>query len=160
MRVGFGYDIHRLVSNKKLLLGGVNIEYEKGLLGHSDGDVVLHALCDAILGASGKGDLGEYFPSSDQQYKDIDSWKLLKKVIALLGEQWSIVNLDATIIAEEPKLKDYIEAIRLSIANLCCIRYNQVNVKSKTNDQLGAIGSGEGIASMVIVLLEEKNENL
>lgn len=160
MRVGFGYDIHRLVENRPLFLGGVQIEYQKGLLGHSDGDVVLHAICDAILGASGLGDLGEYFPSSDSRYKDVESKNFVRKILELVNKKWSIVNLDATIIAEEPKLKKHMNAIRLSIADLFSLKHDQVNIKSKTNDKLGVIGSGEGIASLAVILIEENNEAL
>lgn len=160
MRVGFGYDIHRLVENIPLFLGGVYIEYGKGLLGHSDGDVILHAICDALLGASGLGDLGEYFPSSDPQYKNVESKYFASKIVEVLNEKWSIVNLDATIVAEEPKLKKHIDTIRLSIADLFSLKHDQVNIKSKTNDKLGIIGSGEAIASFAIVLIEENDEAL
>lgn len=154
-RIGTGYDIHRLVEGRKLLLGGVEIPFEKGLLGHSDADVLLHALCDALLGASGLGDIGMHFPDTDPAFKDIPS-------SILLGRTWSkveqagygIVNVDTVIFAERPKLGPYRTAIARKIAEILSLPPERVNIKAKTMEGLGKIGSGEGIGAMCVVLLE------
>jgi len=154
-KIGIGYDIHRLVKGRKLILGGIEIDYEKGLDGHSDADVVLHAVCDAILGALGKGDIGEHFPNTDEQYKDISSVTLLKKVNAMAkGEGYRIHNLDVVIQAEEPNLKEYKPQMRDRIAGQLDVDESVVNIKATTQEGLGAIGNKEGIASFASVLLE------
>lgn len=149
-----GYDVHRLVESRDLIMGGVTIPYEKGLLGHSDADVLLHAIMDALLGAAALGDIGKHFPDSDPTYKGISSMELLKKVGALLDEQGFLIeNIDATIIAQAPKMRPYIDTMRENIANTLGIQVNQVNVKATTEEGLGFTGSGEGIASQAICML-------
>ena len=156
MRIGMGYDVHRLEENRKLILGGVEIPYEKGLLGHSDADVLLHAVMDALLGAAALGDIGKHFPDTDEAYRGIDSRELLKKVGTLLEEQnYVIGNIDATIIAQRPKLAPYIEQMRKNIAKDLKIHIGQVSVKATTEEGLGFTGTGEGISSQAVVLLEE-----
>lgn len=155
MRVGMGYDVHRLVADRDLILGGERIEYEKGLLGHSDADVLLHAIMDALLGAAALGDIGKHFPDSDPEYKGISSILLLKKVGELIEEEGFIIsNIDATIIAQAPKMRPHIDAMRENIANALRINVSQVNVKATTEEGLGFTGSGEGISSQAICLLE------
>ena len=155
MRVGMGYDVHKLVENRKLIIGGVEIPYEKGLLGHSDADVLLHAIMDALLGAAALGDIGKHFPDSDDAYKGISSIELLKRVGKLLDEkQYVIENIDATIIAQRPKMRPYIEAMEANIAKALGIDTEQVNVKATTEEGLGFTGSGEGISSQAIVAIE------
>ncbi|MDE7223192.1 MAG: 2-C-methyl-D-erythritol 2,4-cyclodiphosphate synthase [Acetatifactor sp.] len=154
MRVGTGYDVHRLTEGRELILGGVTIPYEKGLLGHSDADVLLHAIMDALLGAAALGDIGKHFPDSDPAYKGISSLELLKKVGGLLEERsFLIENIDATIIAQAPKLRPYIESMRENIARTLGIALEQVNVKATTEEGLGFTGSGEGIASQAVCML-------
>jgi len=154
MRVGMGYDVHRLVKDRKLILGGVEIPYEKGLLGHSDADVLLHAIMDALLGAAALGDIGKHFPDTDPAYKGISSLELLGKVGELLEEQsFLIENIDATIIAQAPKMRPHIDAMRENIARVLGITLEQVNVKATTEEGLGFTGSGEGISSQAICLL-------
>ena len=156
MRIGMGYDVHRLVSDRKLILGGVQIPYEKGLLGHSDADVLLHAIMDALLGAAALGDIGKHFPDTDEAFRGIDSRELLKKVGKLLEEQNYIIgNIDATIIAQRPRLAPYIEWMRENIAKDLQIHTGQVNIKATTEEGLGFTGMGEGISSQAVVLLEE-----
>lgn len=158
-RIGIGYDIHRLAKGRKLILGGVEIPYERGLEGHSDADVLLHAVCDAILGALGKGDIGEHFPNTDQQFKDISSLILLKRVSALVSEEgYTIGNIDCVIQAEEPNLKEYKEQMRHSIAGTLAIDESAVNIKATTQEQLGSLGNKEGIAAFASVLLGSKTE--
>jgi 2-C-methyl-D-erythritol 2,4-cyclodiphosphate synthase len=153
-RVGIGYDIHRLVDGRKLVLGGVEIPYEKGLQGHSDADVLLHAVCDAILGALGKGDIGEHFPNTDKQYKNISSLALLEKVHAMAeNEGYTIGNVDCVIQAEAPNLSKYKPNMRARIAATLKVDKNAVNVKATTQERLGAIGKKEGIAAFATVLL-------
>ena len=155
-RLGIGYDIHRLVAGRKLILGGVKIPHKKGLEGHSDADVLTHALCDAILGALGKGDIGEHFPNTDSKYKNISSLVLLGKVNDLLrSEGYRIVNIDTVIQAEEPNLKVYKAKMRLILAKELALDKSQVNIKATTQEKLGAIGKGEGIAAFASVLLEK-----
>lgn len=155
MRIGQGYDVHALVSGRDLYLCGERVEYEKGLLGHSDADVALHALCDALLGASGLGDIGKHFPDTDPKYKGISSIILLKHVCSLIRERgFEIENADITIIAQKPKLLSYIPAMRKNTAEAMGISEELVNVKATTTEKLGFCGRGEGIASMAVVLLK------
>lgn len=154
MRVGTGYDVHRLTEGRDLIMGGVKIPYEKGLLGHSDADVLLHAIMDALLGAAALGDIGKHFPDSDPAYKGISSILLLKKVGELLLEKgYLIENIDATIIAQAPKMRPYIDTMRENIANALEIDPNCVNVKATTEEGLGFTGTGEGISSQAICML-------
>lgn len=154
MRVGMGYDVHRLVEDRKLIVGGVTIPYEKGLLGHSDADVLLHAIMDALLGAAALGDIGKHFPDSDEKYKGISSLELLKHVGKLLDENnYIIENIDATIIAQKPKMRPYIDQMRQNIADTLKLDINQVNVKATTEEGLGFTGNGEGISSQAICSL-------
>ena len=154
MIIGMGYDVHRLVEDRKLILGGVEIPCEKGLLGHSDADVLLHAIMDALLGAAALGDIGKHFPDTDPAYKGISSLELLGKVGELLEEQsFLIENIDATIIAQAPKMRPYIDTMRENIARVLGITPEQVNVKATTEEGLGFTGSGQGISSQAICLL-------
>ena len=156
MRVGMGYDVHRLTEGRKLILGGVTIPYEKGLLGHSDADVVVHAIMDALLGAAALGDIGQHFPDTDPAYKGISSIALLKHVGRLLSEhQYVIGNIDATIIAQRPKLAPYREQMMQNVADALGIDRTQVCIKATTEEGLGFTGTGEGISSQAICLLEE-----
>lgn len=158
MRIGSGYDVHKLVKERKLILGGVEIPYEKGLLGHSDADVLLHAIMDALLGAAALGDIGTHFPDTNVVYKDADSLKLLSKVLYLISETgYCIINIDATIIAQKPKLAPYLSKMCENIAHILKIDRNQVNVKATTEEGLGFTGAGEGIAATAVCLIE-KNE--
>lgn len=155
MRIGMGYDVHRLVENRKLILGGVEIPYEKGLLGHSDADVVIHAIMDALLGAAALGDIGKHFPDTDPKYKGISSILLLKYVGQLLRDNsYRIINIDATIICQSPKLAPYKEQMIENIAEALQINVNQVCIKATTEEGLGFTGEGLGISSQAIVLLE------
>ncbi len=155
MRVGQGFDIHTLVENRKLIIGGVVIPYKKGLAGHSDADVLLHAICDALIGAAALGDIGAHFPDTDPRYKDIDSRKLLREVGKLLTENgWRIINIDATIIAEAPKMAPHIPAMVKNIAQDLAIDVGDVNVKAKTNEKLGYIGRGEGIMAEAVACIK------
>lgn len=154
MRVGMGYDVHRLVEGRDLIMGGVKIPYEKGLLGHSDADVLLHAISDALLGAAALGDIGKHFPDTDPAYKGISSLLLLQKVGELLEEKgYLIENIDATIIAQAPKMRPHIDTMRENIAGALGISAEQVNVKATTEEGLGFTGTGEGISSQAICLL-------
>ncbi|WP_321004567.1 2-C-methyl-D-erythritol 2,4-cyclodiphosphate synthase [Eisenbergiella porci] len=154
MRIGMGYDVHRLTEGRKLIIGGVEIPYEKGLLGHSDADVLLHAVMDALLGAAALGDIGKHFPDTDPAYKGISSIELLKKVGGLLEEHsFLIENIDATIIAQAPKMRPHIDTMRKNIAQALQIEVDQVNVKATTEEGLGFTGTGEGISSQAICLL-------
>ena len=151
MRVGFGYDVHKLVEDRKLILGGVEIPYEKGLLGHSDADVVTHALMDALLGAAALGDIGKHFPDTDTEYKGANSIKLLEYVVKLLDNKgYKINNVDCTIIAQKPKLAPYIESIREIYAKAMGIETDCVNVKATTTEKLGFEGRGEGISACAV----------
>lgn len=155
MRIGMGYDVHRLVKDRKLIMGGVEIPYEKGLLGHSDADVLLHAVMDALLGAAALGDIGKHFPDTDPAYEGISSLKLLEKVGRLLEEHCFLIeNIDATIIAQAPKMRPHIDAMRKNIADALGIDISQVNVKATTEEGLGFTGSGEGISSQAVCALE------
>ena len=155
MRIGIGYDIHRLVEGRPLVLGGVPVKYEKGLLGHSDADVLVHAICDALLGAAGLGDIGMHYPDNDPQYKDISSLKLLSNTCEMLAEQGlRIVNLDTIVFAEAPRLGAQRHDMRLTIAKAMNIPAEQVNIKATTTEGLGVIGKGEGIGAMCVALIE------
>ncbi|MBI6038428.1 2-C-methyl-D-erythritol 2,4-cyclodiphosphate synthase [Clostridium perfringens] len=154
MRIGMGYDVHKLVENRDLILGGVKIPYEKGLLGHSDADVLLHAIMDSLLGAAALGDIGKHFPDTDPKYKGADSIKLLEFVGELLNKNnYKISNIDATIIAQRPKMAPHITTMRENIARALNIDLDQINVKATTEEGLGFTGSGEGISSQSICLL-------
>lgn len=156
MRIGSGYDVHKLVEDRKLILGGVTIPYEKGLLGHSDADVLLHAIMDALLGAAALGDIGTHFPDTDERYRGISSLKLLEHVHSLLDEHnYLIGNIDATLIAQRPKLAPFIPQMRQQIADSLQIRLDQISVKATTEEGLGFTGSGEGISASAVCLLEE-----
>ena len=159
MRIGMGYDVHRLVPDRKLVIGGVTIPYERGLLGHSDADVLLHAIMDALLGAAALGDIGKHFPDTDERYRGISSLKLLACVADLLEENHFIIeNIDATIIAQKPKMRPYIDTMRENIAKTLGIEISQVNVKATTEEGLGFTGSGEGISSQAVCLLSGVDE--
>ena len=157
MRIGHGYDVHRLVEGRKLILGGVGIPYEKGLLGHSDADVLAHAIMDALLGAAALGDIGKLFPDNDPAFEGADSMKLLARVAEVLDEKgYAIGNIDATVIAQKPKLAPYIEQMRRRMAEVCGIDMEQLSVKATTEEKLGFTGSGEGIAAHAVCLIERK----
>ncbi len=159
MRVGMGYDVHKLVEGRPLIMGGVLIEHEKGLLGHSDADVLVHAIMDALLGAAALGDIGKHFPDTDEKYKGISSLKLLEHVKELLEENFFYIeNIDATIIAQAPKMRPYIDTMRENIANVLQIDVSQVNVKATTEEGLGFSGRKEGISSQAICLLTTPQE--
>lgn len=156
MRVGMGYDVHRLAAGRKLIIGGVEIPYEKGLLGHSDADVLLHAIMDALLGAAALGDIGKHFPDTDPEYEGISSIKLLEHVGRLLDEGGYVIgNIDATIIAQRPKMRPHIDQMRENIAAALNIETEQVNVKATTEEGLGFTGTGEGIASQAVCAVEK-----
>ncbi|MCM1040469.1 MAG: 2-C-methyl-D-erythritol 2,4-cyclodiphosphate synthase [Roseburia sp.] len=159
MRIGTGYDVHRLVTDRKLIIGGVEIPYEKGLLGHSDADVLLHAIMDALLGAAALGDIGQHFPDSDPAYKGVSSLKLLEHVGNLLEENLFLIeNIDSTIIAQAPKMRPYIDTMRQNIAEALKIELLQVSVKATTEEGLGFTGNGEGIAAQAICMLSTPAE--
>lgn len=159
MRIGMGYDVHRLAENRKMIIGGVEIPYEKGLLGHSDADVLLHAIMDALLGAAALGDIGKHFPDTDPAYEGISSMKLLEKVGQLLEDnRYVIENIDATIIAQKPKMRPYIDTMRENIAGALGIELFQVNVKATTEEGLGFTGAMEGISSQAICMLQRPAE--
>ena len=156
MRIGQGYDVHRLVEGRDLILGGVTVPYEKGLLGHSDADVLVHAVMDALLGAAALGDIGQHFPDTDPAYKGISSIRLLEYVADLLEEQQFLIeNIDETNIAQRPKMRPYIDTMRENIAKALKIESDQINVKATTEEGLGFTGSGEGISSQAICMLEK-----
>ncbi|WP_073048974.1 2-C-methyl-D-erythritol 2,4-cyclodiphosphate synthase [Dethiosulfatibacter aminovorans] len=156
MRVGIGYDVHRLVENRKLILGGVEIHHEKGLLGHSDADVLVHSIMDALLGALGKGDIGRHFPDSDDAYKGISSLELLEKVMDLVEREYYIVNIDNVIMAERPKIAPYIGEMKKTLSRILKLEEERINIKGTTTEKLGFVGREEGIASESIVLLDNK----
>lgn len=159
MRIGHGYDVHRLVEERKLILGGVEIPYEKGLLGHSDADVLAHAISDALLGAAALGDIGKLFPDNDPQYAGADSLKLLQEVVYHIRENgYAISNIDATILAQKPKLAPYILQMRENLAKACEIEVDQVSVKATTEEKLGFTGAGQGIAAHAVCLLEKNGK--
>ena len=156
MRVGFGYDVHRLVEERKLILGGVEVPYEKGLLGHSDADVLVHALMDAMLGAAGMGDIGRHFPDTDNQYKGIDSMLLLERVTQLLHEAgYKVNNIDVTIVAQRPKLAGFIPQMVTNIARIVGAEESMVNVKATTTEKLGFEGEGLGISAYAVCTIAE-----
>ncbi|MCI7020090.1 MAG: 2-C-methyl-D-erythritol 2,4-cyclodiphosphate synthase [Clostridiales bacterium] len=156
MRIGHGYDVHKLVEGRDLILGGVKIDYEKGLLGHSDADVLLHAVSDALLGAAGLGDIGRHFPDTDPKYKGADSLMLLREVYRKISEKgFRVGNIDVTMIAQKPKLKDFTPQMQENIAAAVGVTPDRVNVKATTEEKLGFTGSGEGMACHAVCLLEE-----
>ncbi|MGN0485752.1 MAG: 2-C-methyl-D-erythritol 2,4-cyclodiphosphate synthase [Acutalibacteraceae bacterium] len=156
MRIGHGYDVHRLVENRKLILGGVEIPFEKGLDGHSDADVLLHAISDALLGAAALGDIGKFFPDNDPAYEGADSLVLLRKVCGKLSDEgYTIINIDATVLAQRPKLRPFIDLMRENIAAACGIEADAVSVKATTEEGLGFSGRGEGIAAHSVCLIEK-----
>lgn len=155
MRIGHGYDVHKLVEGRKLILGGVEIPYEKGLLGHSDADVLLHAIMDAMLGAAALGDIGKLFPDTDQEFKGADSMVLLKEVCRVIKENgYKVGNIDSTVIAQRPKLATYIATMREKIAEACNVDVSQISVKATTEEKLGFTGDGSGISAHAVCLLE------
>ncbi|MGC9976640.1 MAG: 2-C-methyl-D-erythritol 2,4-cyclodiphosphate synthase [Syntrophales bacterium] len=158
MRIGFGCDSHRLVEGRRLIIGGVDIPHEKGLLGHSDADVLVHAICDAIIGAIGDGDIGRHFPDTDPAYKGISSLKLLRLVRVMAEDKGCVVNnVDSTVVLEKPKLMDYIHGMELNISNALNIPVERVNVKAKTNEGMGVLGLNEGIAAFAVATVNEKS---
>jgi 2-C-methyl-D-erythritol 2,4-cyclodiphosphate synthase len=161
MRFGIGYDVHRMVVNRKLILGGVEIPFVKGLVGHSDADVLCHAMADALLGAAALGDIGKHFPDNDARFKDISSIVLLKHVGELIRQSnYEIVNLDATVVLQQPKIAPYIKKMRENIAQALNLKVEQVSVKATTSEELGFIGMGEGAAVYAIASINEKQLNL
>lgn len=157
MRIGQGYDVHRLTEGRKLILGGVEIPFEKGLLGHSDADVLTHAVMDALLGAAGLGDIGQHFPDSDPAYAGADSLRLLSEVTRLISDaDWQVGNVDSTIIAQRPKLAQYLPDMRRKLALTMGVLPEQVNVKATTEEKLGFTGAGEGIAAQAVALLVKR----
>lgn len=157
MRIGHGYDVHRLTENRKLILGGVEIDFEKGLLGHSDADVLLHAISDALLGAAAMGDIGKLFPDNDDRFLGADSRKLLEEVVQKLSEKgYKIINIDSTVIAQRPKLSPYIDLMRKNIAESCSLDIDNVSVKATTEEKMGFTGEGMGISAHAVVLIENK----
>ncbi|MDD6396248.1 MAG: 2-C-methyl-D-erythritol 2,4-cyclodiphosphate synthase [Firmicutes bacterium] len=154
MRIGHGYDVHRLTENRKLILGGVEIDYDKGLLGHSDADVLAHAISDALLGAAALGDIGKLFPDTDDRFLGADSMLLLSEVCQVIRQNgYEIGNIDSTVIAQAPKLSPHITAMRENIAKACSVSVSQISVKATTEEKLGFTGSGEGISAHAVVLL-------
>jgi len=157
MRIGHGYDVHRLVTGRKLMMGGVDVPYTKGLLGHSDADVLLHAISDAILGAIGEGDIGKHFPDTNPAFKGADSLKLLRHVMLLADEKgYRLGNVDATIVAQRPKMAPFIPQMRENIATVLDAEVGQINVKATTTEELGFEGRGEGISAHAVVLMAQK----
>lgn len=154
MRIGFGYDVHRFVEKRKLILGGVEVPYIKGLAGHSDADVLLHAICDALLGAAGEGDIGRHFPDTSPEFKDISSLRLLRRVVLLLKDKGFIVNnLDSTIVAQEPRLADYIPEMVKNIASVLEVDKGEINIKATTSEGIGFIGRVEGISAYSVATI-------
>lgn len=155
IRIGHGYDVHRLTENRKLIIGGVEIPYEKGLLGHSDADVLLHAISDALLGAAALGDIGCLFPDNDEKYKGADSLVLLREVVKVLKNNgFSVVNIDSTLLAQKPKMRPYIDEMRKNIADACEISVDRVSVKATTEEGLGFTGNGDGMAAHAVCIIE------
>lgn len=156
MRIGHGYDVHKLCENRKLILGGVEIPYEKGLLGHSDADVLVHAIMDSLLGAAALGDIGKHFPDTDQEYKGANSIVLLRRVVKILGENgYLIYNIDSTVVAQAPKLASFIDQMRDNIANACGLDKECVSVKATTEERLGFTGEGKGISATSVCLIDK-----
>ena len=161
MRFGFGYDIHRMVVNRKLVLGGVEIPFIKGLLGHSDADVLCHAFADSLLGAAALGDIGKHFPDTDPRFKDISSLVLLKHVVQLLRtNNYEIINIDATVILQQPKISPYIKRMRENISQALGVQIDQVSVKATTNEELGFMGTGDGAAAYAVASIRDKQLTL
>ena len=161
MRVGFGYDVHHLILGRKLILGGEIISYEKGLDGHSDADVLIHSIIDALLGAAGEGDIGQHFPDNDERYKDISSLKLLRKTYEILkGKKLTINNIDISVVLEEPLLTPFIIKMKNNIAKVLKISFRRINIKATTNEKMGFIGRKEGIASYCVVSLTYAPRNM
>ncbi len=159
MRIGIGYDIHRLVRGRRLVLGGVEIPFEKGLLGHSDGDALAHAVIDALLGAAACGDIGTLFPDTDERYKDANSLELLRAATSVIHQKgFRVVNVDATVVAEKPRLAPYVEAMRMALADAMGVGAEAVSVKAKTNEGIGATGAGEAIACLAVALLAAQGD--
>lgn len=157
MRIGSGYDVHKLVEGRKLMLGGIEIEHSKGLLGHSDADVLVHAIMDAILGAAALGDIGKHFPDTDNKFKGISSMILLKEVFHLIDSKgYCIINIDATIVAQKPKLAPYIDSMRKNISDVLNISVDDINIKATTEEKLGFTGREEGISSSAVCLIDKK----
>ncbi|MES2766691.1 MAG: 2-C-methyl-D-erythritol 2,4-cyclodiphosphate synthase [Bacteroidota bacterium] len=155
--VGFGYDVHRLAAGESLILGGIKIESEMGTVAHSDGDVLLHAVCDALLGAAGLGDIGEHFPDTDEKYKDRASTFFLEKVMSLLQQNhYKLINLDCTLVLEQPKILPYKSAIRKSIASICGLDVMRVSIKATTSEKVGFVGRGEGVEAYCICEIQPK----
>ncbi|OGV78446.1 MAG: 2-C-methyl-D-erythritol 2,4-cyclodiphosphate synthase [Methylotenera sp. RIFCSPLOWO2_02_FULL_45_14] len=158
IRIGHGFDVHALVSGRQCIIGGVEIPHEKGLDGHSDADVLLHAICDALLGAAALGDIGKHFPPTDMRYKGADSRELLRQVVALLNTKNYVVNnIDATVICEAPKLSPHTDQMCINIASDCNVEMSQINVKATTTERLGFTGRGEGIAAEAVCLIQVRN---
>lgn len=161
IRFGIGYDVHRFIVNRKFILGGVEIPHIKGLVGHSDADVLCHAIADALLGAAALGDIGKHFPDTDSQYKDISSLLILKHVNELIrSHEYEIINIDSTIVLQQPKIASYIKRMRENIANILSIHLDQVSVKATTNEELGFVGMGDGAASYAIAAIRSKQLSL
>ena len=157
MRIGTGYDVHRLTSGRKLILGGVAIPFEKGLLGHSDADVLVHSICDALLGAAGLGDIGLHFPDTDPKFKDISSIKLLEKTYKMVTKKgFNLVNIDSTVFAQKPKISPFREKMQQNIARAMNVNKNCINIKATTTEGLGMFGRGDGMGAMSVVLIESK----
>ena len=157
MRIGFGYDVHQIVDNRKMIIGGVEIPFEKGLLGHSDADVLVHAIMDSILGALALGDIGKHFPDTDPKYKDISSIHLLSQVYKIMDEKgYSIGNIDGTIVAQRPKMAGHIEDMRMIISETLNISIDDINIKATTTEWLGFVGNEEGISSYSVCILKKK----
>ncbi|MBQ6863478.1 MAG: 2-C-methyl-D-erythritol 2,4-cyclodiphosphate synthase [Clostridia bacterium] len=160
MRIGHGYDVHRFAENRKLILGGVQIEYAYGLLGHSDADVLAHAISDALLGAAALGDIGKHFPDTDRRYSGADSIELLRNVVQMLAEKgYKVGNIDATVVAQKPKLLPHIEKMRFNIASACNVETDRVNIKATTEEGLGFTGELLGIAAHAVALIEENGKD-
>lgn len=156
MRIGIGYDVHKLTENRKLIIGGVEIPFEKGLLGHSDADVLLHAITDALFGAAALGDIGSHFPDTDEKYKGANSLKLLAECVKILKENgYKIGNIDSIIVAQAPKMRPHIDKMRENIANACGVDVSKISVKATTEEWLGFTGNGEGISAKAVALIEE-----
>lgn len=155
-RIGNGFDIHRLEKGKKLILGGIHIDFDYGLKAHSDGDVLIHSLIDSLLGASALGDIGTYFPDTDEKYKNISSEILLKDIINIIEKKFKIINIDCTIICEKPRLEKYKKLMEKNIAKLCNLKNSQINIKAKTMEKIGSIGKEEGIAAITTSLIKLK----
>ena len=156
MRIGIGYDVHKQTENRKLIIGGVEIPFEKGLLGHSDADVLLHAIADALFGAAALGDIGSHFPDTDEKYKGADSLKLLSETVKILKENgYKIGNIDSIIVAQAPKMRPHIDKMRENIATACGVDLSKISVKATTEEWLGFTGSGEGISAKAVALIEE-----